>query len=73
MVSNYPTSGSSLNSQISTSLSTQIVVKVGTETVGAIQSISIEQTRNIERVKELGLDGNLPEIVSHLGSDNFFS
>lgn len=55
----YPNSGSTLTSNISTGLSTQIVVKVGTETVGAIQNLSITQTRNLERIKEVGLDGVL--------------
>lgn len=58
----YPTSGSTLTSQISTGLSTQIIVKVSTETVGAIQSLTINQTRNIERVKEVGLDGILEAV-----------
>ena len=55
----YPSSGSTLKSNISTGLSTQIIVKVGTETVGAIQKLSINHNRNIERVKEVGLDGIL--------------
>ncbi len=55
----YPNSGSTLRSNISTGLATQIVVKVGTETVGAIQRMTINHTRNIERVKEVGLDGIL--------------
>jgi len=61
-MANYPTTGSILNSRIHTGLSTQIVVKVNTETVGAIQRLQITQTRNLERVKELGLDGIL-EVV----------
>jgi len=58
----YPTSGSTLTSKIHTGLSTQIVIKVGTETVGAIQNLTINQTRNIERVRELGLDGILEAV-----------
>lgn len=58
----YPITGSTLNSKISTGLSTQIIIKCGTETVGAIQSLSAKQNRPLERVKELGLDGTL-EIV----------
>ena len=61
-MANYPSSGSTLRSNISTGLSTQILVKVNTETVGAIQKLSIAHTRNLNRVKELGLDGIL-EIV----------
>jgi hypothetical protein len=55
----YPTSGSTLASNISTGLSTQIIIRVGTVTVGAIQKMSIAHNRNIERVKEVGLDGVL--------------
>jgi hypothetical protein len=58
----YPTTGSTLNSSISTGLSTQIIIKVGTETIGAVQRLQVTQTRNLERIKEVGLDGIL-EIV----------
>lgn len=58
----YPISGSSLNSRIHTGLSTQIVVLVGDEPVGAIQDLNITQTRSLYRARELGLDGIL-EVV----------
>jgi len=58
----YPLTGSTLNSKISTGLSTQILIKVDNVTVGAIQNITVNQTRDLERVKEIGLDGVL-EIV----------
>lgn len=58
----YPITGSTMNSNISTGLSTQILIKIENETVGAIQSISITQNRGLERIKEVGLDGIL-EIV----------
>lgn len=58
----YPTSGSNLSGRISTGLSTQIIVKVNNETVGAIQQLSINHNRNLYRVPELGLDGFL-EVV----------
>lgn len=58
----YPLTGSTMNSKISTGLSTQIIIKAGTETVGAIQSLSVKQNRPLERIKEIGLDGVL-EIV----------
>ncbi len=61
-MANYPTSGSTLSSQISTGLSTQIIIKVGTETVGAVQNLSVTHTRGLYRTKEVGLDGVL-EIV----------
>lgn len=58
----YPVSGSTLTSKISTGLSTQIIIKVSNDTVGAIQSLNITQTRNIERIKEVGLDGILEAV-----------
>lgn len=58
----YPLSGSTLKSTISTGLSTQILVKVENETIGAIQSLTIKHTRGLNKVRELGLDGIL-EIV----------
>jgi len=58
----YPVSGSTLGSNISTGLSTQIIVRVGTITVGAIQNLAISQTRSLYRSREIGLDGIL-EIV----------
>jgi len=58
----YPVTGSTLNSTIATGLSTQILIKVENETVGAIQNIDITHSRPLERVKEVGTDGIL-EIV----------
>lgn len=58
----YPVTGSTLSSAISTGLSTQILIKVESETVGAIQSLSITHTRTHERVREVGTDGTI-EIV----------
>jgi hypothetical protein len=59
MVATYPLTGSTLNSTISTGLSTQILIKVENETVGAIQELTVNHSRPLERVKELGLDGIL--------------
>lgn len=67
-MSTYPTTGSTLNSKIHTGLSTQIIVKVNTETVGAIQRLQVTQSRTLDRVKELGLDGVL-EIVPRQSTD----
>lgn len=61
-MSEYPATGSTLTSNISTGLSTQIVIKVGSDTVGAVQTLNVNQTRNLIRVVEIGLDGTL-EIV----------
>lgn len=58
-MANYPITGSSLSGRISTGLSTQIVVKVDNVPVGAIQKLTISQTRSINQVVELGLDGIL--------------
>ncbi len=58
----YPQTGSTLQSNISTSLSTQIIVKVGSDTVGALQALEVRQNRPLTRLVELGLDGTL-EIV----------
>ena len=58
----YPKTGSTLQSSISAGLSTQIVVKVGSDTVGALQSLEVRQNRPLTRIVELGLDGTL-EIV----------
>lgn len=68
MAAEYPSTGSTLGSNISTGLSTQIVVKVGTDTVGAIQQLQINQTRPIQRTGELGLDGTL-ELVPNNRTD----
>jgi len=53
----YPKTHSLLDSRINASLSTQIVVKVGGTTVGAIQSISFPQTRDMNVFEEIGTEG----------------
>jgi len=68
MSGTYPLTGSTLNSSISTGLSTQILIKVESETVGAIQSIDINHTRGLERVKEVGTDGVI-EIVPNKATE----
>lgn len=55
----YPKTGSTLQSNISAGLSTQIVVKVGSDTVGAVQTLEVTQNRPLTRIVELGLDGTL--------------
>lgn len=42
-----------------TSLSTNIIIKVGSETIGAIQSLQITESRNIRMIEELGTDGHI--------------
>lgn len=55
----YPNTNSRLETFISTSLSTQILVEVDNKKVGAIQEMRIEQQRPVERVGEVGFDGTL--------------
>lgn len=58
----YPKTGSILDSTTHTSLSTQIIIMVNNEPVGAVQSFSESQSRSNKRVYEVGLDGTV-EIV----------
>lgn len=58
----YPKSGSILDSTVHTSLSTQIVIMVNNEPVGAVQSFNISQSRQTVRIGEIGFDGTI-EIV----------
>ena len=59
----YPNTGSILTgsngngNKTSTGLSTNIIIKVGPNTVGAIQSINVDETRSIDMIYELGTDG----------------
>ena len=53
----YPATGSTLDNRMRTGLSTQIIVRVNGEAVGAIQSFAPSQNRQIERVREVGTDG----------------
>lgn len=52
----------STDGRTSTALSTQIVVKVNNIAVGALQNLSVTQTRGLQRLNEIGTDGNI-EIV----------
>jgi len=49
-------------SRTNSTLSTQIIIKVGNNPVGALQGLTVSQTRNLERIKEVGTDGII-EIV----------
>ena len=53
----YPKTGSTLDSTTRASLSTQIIIMVGNEPVGAIQSFSMTQNRAIREIVEVGTDG----------------
>ncbi len=58
----YPKTGSILDSTTRTALSTQILILVGQEAVGAVQQFSESQQRSARRVFEIGTDGTV-EIV----------
>lgn len=45
-----------------TGISTQIVLRVGPNAVGAIQSISIREERNVTPVDEVGTDGHIDSV-----------
>ena len=58
----YPKTGSILDANIHAALSTQIIIYVEGEPVGAIQQFGETQTRNLKRITEVGTDGVI-EIV----------
>lgn len=68
--STFPNTGSTIQTGLpasgeentSSSLSTQILIKVNGEFVGALQTLSVSQTRPLKRVTEIGTDGVI-EIV----------
>jgi len=64
----YPRTGSILDSTTRTALSTQIIVMVDNEPVGAIQSFQETQRRNNSRITEVGTDGTI-EIVPNQAAD----
>lgn len=60
----YPNTGSTLTgangaNKTSTALSTNIIIKVGPNTVGAIQKLSIDEARDITMIDEVGTDGSI--------------
>lgn len=58
----YPRTGSILDSTTRTALSTQIIIMVNNEPVGAVQSFAEKQDRSNKRISEVGTDGII-EIV----------
>jgi hypothetical protein len=58
----YPNSGSILDSKTRTGLSTQIIIMVDNEPVGAVQRFSASQNRPTKTITEIGTDGVI-EIV----------
>lgn len=63
-----PNSGSLLNEpRTSSGLSTQIIIRIGDNPVGAIQELTVSQDRPLVRVQEVGTDGII-EIVPNGGT-----
>lgn len=58
----YPQTGSRLENFISTGLSTAILVEVDNKRVGAIQSMTIDQSRSVEGVREVGSDAIIERV-----------
>lgn len=63
----YPNTGSTLlgpngANKTSTGISTNIVIKVGPNTVGAVQELSITENRPIFMVDEVGTDGHIDSV-----------
>lgn len=63
-MSSAPNTGSTYtfpngNNRTSTSLSTHMILKVGTQAIGAIQSLSISEGRAISMINEVGSDGSI--------------
>lgn len=60
----YPQTGSTLfgpngQNQTRTALSTNIIIKVGPNTIGAIQNLSVTEARSIIMIDEVGTDGHI--------------
>lgn len=51
--------GSILKDGTRTALSTNILIQVNAQTVGAIQTFNINETRNIKMISEIGTDGHI--------------
>lgn len=69
----YPQTGSTLYgpngaNKTSTGISTNIIIKVGPNTVGAIQKLNITESRAIQTIDEVGTDGHI-DSVPHKSTD----
>jgi hypothetical protein len=58
----YPKTGSILDSTTRTALSTQILILVNNEPVGAVQSFEESQQRQVKRILEVGTDGTVEAV-----------
>jgi hypothetical protein len=64
MAGQYPQTGTPIGgpggtNRTQVSLSTNIIIKVGVEAVGALQSITINETRSVKMIDEVGTDGHI--------------
>lgn len=69
MALEYPNTGSKLTGEgtenrTGTHVSTNIIVEVGTEAVGAIRQLSVTETRRITQIDEVGTDGHIDSVPS---------
>lgn len=64
----YLYTGTNQAATTQTGLSTQILVVVDEQPIGAIQSLSVSQNRGLERIKEVGTDGTI-EIVPNSAAE----
>lgn len=58
------TTGEGGRNKTFTAVSTNIIITVSGEPVGAIQNISIDENRNIEMIDEVGTDGHIDSVPS---------
>lgn len=65
----YPNTGSKLTGEgtknrTGTHVSTNIIIEVGTEAVGAVRQLSVTETRRITQIDEIGTDGHIDSVPS---------
>src|SRR5271168_3873932 len=66
---NFPNTGTTVNpDSTSSGLSTQIIIKVNGNPVGALQTLTVDQTRSVQRISEIGTDGTV-EIVPNKAAE----
>lgn len=53
-----------MQSRTNSGLSTQILIKINKQTVGAIQSFSVTQNRQLKAIQEIGTDGQIEVVPS---------
>jgi hypothetical protein len=66
----YPRTGSILDSTTRTALSTQILIMVNNEPVGAVQSFQESQSRPAKRIAEIGTDGTVEIVPQEIAKFN---